>query len=466
MRDKHVKIVATIGPASHSAKDLLELAEAGVDVFRINLSHATAEEVEQRCGWIREAEAKIDKPLAIMGDLPGPKIRITPVKPDVVLEKGQKFIFSKDITVGDEKGCGLNHPEIIDILEIGAIIFIDDGTLKLKVEKKLSDAVEATVLAGGSLKSKKGFSAEGISLSTTGVSDKDKEGIAMMVKNNADALAVSFVQTRRDMVAVRTLLPEDSKIMLIAKIETAQGVENAEDILSVSDGLMVARGDLGLSVPFATVPHIQKQLIELCVKKAKPVITATQMLESMISKPIPTRAEVTDVSNAILDRTDAIMLSAETAEGKFPVESVETMVKIIDESLQWLKPYEYKEENTTDNSISDHVGRIADQVGATLIIAFTHSGITARRISRHRHKQAIIAVSPNAAMMRGLNFSWGVYPRLIKPTKSFEDMREQARELAMKNGIVDLIKGDKYLIAAGMPFGQSGNTNMILVQVV
>jgi pyruvate kinase len=466
MKNKHVKIVATIGPASHSAEDILALAEAGVDVFRINLSHAFPEEVADRCKWIREAEVKLGKPLAIMGDLAGPKIRISPMKPDVVIEKGQKFIVSKDIELGDEKGCGLNHSSIVDILEVGAEVFIDDGTIKLVVDKKFRNYVETVVLVGGLLKSKKGFSAEGISLSTTGVSAKDKEGIKMMVEHQADALAISFVQTTRDVVSVRTLLPEDSDIMLIAKIETANGVENAEDILSVSDGMMVARGDLGLAVPIATVPHIQKQLIELCVKHAKPVITATQMLESMISKPIPTRAEVTDVANAILDRTDAIMLSAETAEGKFPLETVETMVKIIDESVKWLKPYEYKEENSAENSISEHVGRVADQIQANLIIAFTHSGVTARRISRHRHRQAIVAVSPHPATIRKLCFSWGVYPHVIKPTKGFDDMLKQARELAVSNEIVKVSKDQQYLIAAGMPFGQSGSTNMILVQKV
>ena len=466
MRQQHVKIVATIGPASHSADDILALAKAGVDVFRINLSHATPDEVEERSRWIRQAELELGKPLAIMGDLPGPKIRITPMKPDTVLQKGQRFILSKEIEIGDENGCGLNHPSIINILEPGAEVFIDDGTIKLVVDKRVKDTVETIVLVGGHLKSKKGFSAEGISLSTTGVSDKDKEGIRMMVKNGADALAISFVQTRRDVISVKTLLPEDSKMMLIAKIETANGVENAEDILSVSDGMMVARGDLGLAVPLAKVPHIQKQLIDLCIKHAKPVITATQMLESMVSKPMPTRAEVTDVSNAILDKTDAVMLSAETAEGKFPVETVETMAKIIDEANKWVKPYEYKEEGTTENAISEHVGQVADQTGSSLIIAFTHSGVTARRISRHRHRQPIVVASMSPETIRRLCFSWGVYPHLIRATRGFDDMLIQARELAQKNAVKSLVKGQKYLISAGMPFGESGSTNMILVQTV
>lgn len=466
MKIKPVKIVATIGPASHSEGDIRELARAGVNVFRINFSHATLEEAAERVNWIRQAEKELNMPLAIMGDLPGPKIRISDMKANTILEKGQKFLIRKDITVGDKDGCGLNHASIVDILEPGAEVFIDDGTIKLVIDKKEGDTIVTTVLVGGLLKPKKGFSAEGISLSSAGLGEKDKQAIKSMIEHNADALAVSFVQTEKDILAVRKLLPQGSKIMLIAKIETANGVENAEKILEYSDGLMVARGDLGLAVPIAQVPHIQKQLIDLCVRKAKPVITATQMLESMISKPLPTRAEVTDVANAILDRTDAVMLSAETAEGKFPVETVETMVKIIQEAVKHLQSYEYKEEETPDNSISSAVGRVADQVKAKLIVAFTQSGVTARRISRHRHQQAIIAVCSDPTIIRGLNFSWGVYPHLIRPTQGFDDMLGQAAEIAKSNHIEKLNKDDLYVIAAGIPFGRSGSTNMVLVEKV
>lgn len=463
---KPVKIVATIGPATHSQAMIEELARSGVDIFRINLSHAYDEEVADRCKWIREAEKVLDRPLTIMGDLPGPKIRITEMKPDTILTKGQTFIIDKNIIIGDEKGCGLNHPSIIDILEVGAEVFIDDGTIKLIVSQKLKEAVETTVLVGGHLKSKKGFSAEGIALDVTGVSEKDKKGIELMLKNNADALAVSFVQSPEDILEVRKLLPKGSKIMLIAKIETVKGVENAEAILEVSDGMMVARGDLGLAVPIAKVPHIQKKLIDMCVQHAKPVITATQMLESMISKPIPTRAEVADVANAILDKTDAVMLSAETAEGKFPEETVRMMVKIINEAVRDITPNEYKEKRTIPNAISDAVGKVALQIEAKLIIAFTQSGVTARRIARHRQPLSIIAVSPDPTIIHGLNFVWGVHPYNIKNTKGFDDMLEQAKELAVENRVLSLEKDENYVIAAGMPFGQAGSTNMILVKTV
>lgn len=466
MKTKPVKIVATIGPATHSEEKVFELAQAGVDVFRINFSHATREEAIDRVKWIRAAEAKLDKPLAILGDLPGPKIRISEMEPNTVLEKGQKFIISKKIEKGDTKGCGLNHPSIVDILEVGAEVFIDDGTLKLVVDKKVDGAVETTVLVGGLIKPRKGFSAEGISLQNVGLSEKDKAAIEVMIEQNADALAVSFVQTPEDVLAVRKLLPKESKVMLIPKIETAGGVERAKDILEVSDGMMVARGDLGLAVPIAKVPHIQKQLIDLCVQEAKPVITATQMLESMITKPLPTRAEVTDVANAILDRTDAVMLSAETAEGKFPVETIETMVKIIEEAVKRVQIYEYKERKTTSNAITDAVGKVADFIGAKLMVALTESGRTARRISRHRHQQPILALTPDPKTFRNLNFVWGVHPVLVDPLKDFNDMLPLVHKIAEDNRVKSLEKDDLYVLSAGVPYGKTGTTNMVLVQKV
>lgn len=416
--------------------------------------------------WIREAEKAVKRPLSIMGDLPGPKIRISNMKPDTVLEKGQKFIISKKIAIGDTHGCGLNFPSIVNILQPGAEVFIDDGTIKLVIDKKIPDAVEATVLVGGLLKPRKGFSAEGIALSTRGVSEKDKEAIALMVKLKADSLAVSFVQTAQNIWQVRKLLPPDSKIALIAKIETAYGVDNAEEILEEADGMMVARGDLGLAIPIAKVPLIQKRLITLCVKNAKPVITATQMLESMITKPIPTRAEVGDVANAILDRTDAVMLSAESAEGKFPIETVEMMVKIIHETVSHVEVYEYKERKTTGNAITDSAGIIADQISAKLIIVFTESGRTARRISRHRHQVPILAISPRNVTIHNLNYSWNVYPQLKQDVTDFDQLLKLAKDIAINNSICPLEKNDLYIVSAGIPFRTSGTTNMILVQKI
>lgn len=335
MKDNNVKIVATIGPASHSARMILELAKAGVDVFRINLTHAKPNEIADRIKWIREAGIKVKKPLAVLGDLGGSKIRIGDMLLNTILDPGQKFIVFKNLKIGDKYGCGINHPSILDDLNVGAEVFIDDGNIKLVVTGKSKDEIETTVVVGGNLRSKKGFSAVGISLSGMGVSLKDKEATKLMIRHNTDMLAISFVESKKEILDIKKLLPKNSKIKIIAKIETAKGVENAKEILENSDGLMIARGDLGLAVPLSTVPHIQKDLIKLGNSKKKFVITATHMLESMITKPIPTRAEVSDVANAVLDGTDAVMLSAETAEGKFPVETVEMMKGIIKEAEKY-----------------------------------------------------------------------------------------------------------------------------------
>lgn len=466
MKHLPVKIVATIGPASHSKEMILDLARAGVDIFRLNLSHAEPNEVAERCQWIREAEDVLQRPLTIIGDLPGPKIRVGTMKPDAVLEKGQTFIISKKIEEGDAHGCGLNNPEYVDLFQEGAEVFMDDGAIKLVVNKKLEDAVETTVVAGGHLRSRKGVAVEGVLVESTGVSEKNKENIKLILEHKIDALAISFTRTKHDVLAVKELLPHDSGIMIIAKIETAMGVENAEEIIEVAHGMMIGRGDLGLSVPIAQVPHIQKRLIDLCVSHGKPVITATQMLESMISRPMPTRAEVTDVANAILDKTDAVMLSAETAEGKFPVETVEMMIKIIAEAVKRIEPHEEPEEKTITNAISYSVGRIAQKIGAKIIIAYTQSGKTASRIAKHRHPQPIIAVSPNPTIIRNLNFVWGVHPHLIHETKGFDGMLSQTKEIAKENRVVRLEAGEIYVISAGMPFGETGTTNMILVENV
>lgn len=464
MKLKKVKIVATTGPASDSYETVLALAHAGVDVFRINLSHATQEEIDNRFEWVRRAEKETKRPLAIMGDLAGPKIRIETIAEGAELIKGKTVKILEGHIDGDATQFSLNFPEIISMIEPGAEIYVDDGAIKLRAEKKIEGGVEAVVTVGGPLLSRKGFLAEGIALSKTGISAKDKASIALMVEKGADALALSFVQTAEDVKEVKNLLPKDSKIILVAKIETAGGVENAESILDEADVLLVARGDMGLAVPMAQVPHIQKDLIKLCLRKSKPVITATQMLESMVSRSIPTRAEVTDVANAILDGTDCVMLSAETARGAFPVETVETMSNIIREALKHRDHIDFKEDPAISNAVSAAAGDIADQVGAELIVAFTESGRCARNISRHRHKEVILAASPNPETVRQLNFSWGVYPTLIETKKDFEDFRKQAKHLAANNNVHTVEKDQPFIIVAGMPFGEAGTTNMILVE--
>ncbi len=461
---KKVKIVATLGPASDNAEMILKLAKTGVDVFRLNLSHRTREESELSFKNIRAAEKAVGRPLAIMGDLAGPKIRIGNVRAEVDLVAGQKIkIVSKNVE-GDASQISLNFPEILKNLEKNAEIYIGDGLIKLIVEKKIENGVLARVVVGGKLKSRKGFSAQGLAISQFKLSAKDKEDIKTMVELGADALAVSFVQTRKDIEAVLKLLPKGKHPIVIAKIETRAGVTNAEDILRVAGGVMVARGDLGLAVRLPELPQIQKTLIRQALAVAKPVITATQMLESMTFGHMPTRAEVSDVANAILDGTDAVMLSGETAMGQFPIEAVQTMADIIQETSSHVLAREFRQLGGVTDAVSASVVKIADQVGAKLIVVFTQSGFSARQISRHRHEQPIIALSPDPSTVHKLNFSYGVSTQVVDNIENVDQLIKVAQAIARSNEVIKLKKGDYYVISAGVPFGQSGSTNLALVQ--
>ena len=462
---KKVKIVATIGPASDSPEMLLKLAERGVNVFRLNLSHKNREEMLANIATIRAVEKKLGWPLTIMGDLGGPKIRTGSFDKEYNLETGHKLEIVSDQVTGNDEKFSLNFPSIIDSLEPGAEVYLNDGIPKLEVVKKTKAGVIVKVVVPGLVKSRMGFMAQGLALEKFELTAKDKHDIKVMVEGGADALAVSFVQTAKDVEAVKKLLPKTGpRPMLIAKIETLAGVANAEEILHMADGLMVARGDLGYAVPMAEVPHIQKKLINIALRHAKPVITATQMLESMTFSHLPTRAEVTDVANAILDGTDAVMLSGETARGKYPLEVVSTMAKIIKRAESDVAMREFQEEDQISDAISASTVKIADQVGARLIIVFTHSGPTARRIARHRHSQPIIALSPDQQTVHRLNFSGGVMPMLVKKVMSFDEFVVEARKVALNNPLLKLKKGEPFVVSAGVPFGQTGTTNMVLIE--
>lgn len=460
-----VKIIATLGPASDSREKILDLAQAGVDVFRINLSHAQKNEVFERVNRIRQAEKIFGQPLAIMGDLVGPKIRIGTVEPGVILEKGRKLKILTKQTYGSSDSVSINFPQIIKNLEKNHEIYLGDGEIKLEVIEKLPEGVLTKTVVGGEMRPRMGFSSHGISMRFP-LTEKDEGDIKMMVEAGADALAVSFVQTKHNIEEVRKLLPDRNPPMLIAKIETMAAVENAEEILEVSDGMMVARGDLGFSVPLPELPHIQKRLIDLCQRKSKPVITATQMLESMIKSYLPTRAEVTDVANAILDGTDAVMLSAETAIGSFPVETVRTMSSIIRAAETRVTEKLFKSSETIPDAISGSTVKVADQIGAPLIIVFTEGGYTARVIARHRPQQPIFALSPNHRTVHQLCFSGGVFPFLTKSIGSFDQVLNLSRKIIKANTILKLKKGDPFVISAGAPFGRSGTTNLVWVNKV
>ncbi len=461
-----VKIVATLGPASESAEMILELAKRGVNMFRINLSHATVDEVRMRIKRVRAAERQLGKPLAVLGDLAGPKIRIGDVKPNFVLHAGQVIkVFAKPV-IGSEDGISINIPSILKHIEPGAEIFLDDGLLKLEVEKVSPDCVHARVLFGGLLKPRKSFSVHGIIVENFSLSAKDKSDIKLMVAEGADMIAVSFVQTHNDINAVKKLLPRGKAPFVIAKIETPSAVQNIESITEAADGIMIARGDLGLAVPMSELPHIQKYLTRIALRHGKPVITATQMLESMTHNPLPTRAEVADVANAIVDGTDAIMLSGETAGGKHPAEVVKMMAEIVHTSVPHVEERTFPDQDSATDAVSASAVKIAEQTGSKLIIAFTQSGTTARRIARHKPHQPIIALTPSAHVIRELAISWGIYSMPTKLVKNLDAIIEEAKRVARNNPVYPLKKGESFIICAGVPFGQAGTSNWVLVQKV
>ncbi len=452
---RKVKIVATLGPSSDSLETVLKLAEAGVDIFRLNLSHRAHEESVKSFENIRKAEKIIGRPLSVMGDLAGPKIRIGNVQSNAILETGQKIeIIASSHRSENSRALTLNFPEIIASIQKGAEIYLGDGDIKLEAIGKTENGIITKTISGGPLRDKMSFSVVGLSLKSFALSSKDKSDIKSMIGLGADALAVSFVQEKKDIESVLKLLPKENRPLIIAKIETKRGVENAESILEVSDGLMVARGDLGLSVPIAEVPNIQKELISLALKKSKPIITATQMLDSMTKNPLPTRAEVADVANAVLDGTDAVMLSGETALGKFPVESVCMMSQIISATSNQVGIRSYFANDNQANAIASSLVKIADEIGAKAIVVLTHSGRSARLISRHRPNQPIIALSPNENTLHRLNFVWGVQTRLITLTTTIDDSIQEAKTQALAHKNLHLKKGDRVAISAGFPFGK------------
>lgn len=463
---RKVKIIATIGPASANKDALIRLIDAGVNVFRVNFSHLNKEKAVALVGMIRAAERVSKKTVSIMGDLGGPKIRIGPVAPGVVLKNGDTIKIVSDQIAGSQEMISINYPLLLQNLQKGMAIHIGDGVIRLEVEKKVDGGVVARVTAGGPLESRKGFSVEGIDPTKFSLSKKDKEDIQTAVEMKMDALAISFVQTAKDIALVRKLLPKENAPMLIAKIETAAGVQNAEAILDVVDGMMIARGDLGFSMPMEELPYIQKRLIQLALHKAKPIITATQMLESMIYNHLPTRAEVSDVAKAVLDGTDCVMLSGETAVGKFPEETVRMMGKIIDAAVPRIAERHFPDEDTIADAVSASAVSMASQIDAKLICVFTQSGSTAKRVARYRPTQSVLALSPDHRMLHRLNFSWGICPVIIRSIRNVDQMMEEGKKAARKNDIVKLSEGDPFVISAGIPFGKSGTTNLVLVDKV
>ncbi|MFA6094580.1 MAG: pyruvate kinase [Candidatus Paceibacterota bacterium] len=469
---KKTKIVATIGPATESAEMLEKLVDAGLNVMRLNFSHGDFVEHQKRVDNIKKVMKKTGKTVAILQDLSGPKIRIGEFYQDRVnLVAGEDFMLTTgDKIIGDEHKAWVNYPTLHEELKVGGFVLLDDGKKKLEVIDIKGNEIHCKIIVGGETKGRRGVNLPGAYLKISSITDKDRKDFEFGVKNKVDFIALSFVRRAEDVIELRGMLDKaKSKAMIISKIETEEAIENFDKILEVTDGIMVARGDLAIEIPAEKVPMLQKMMIEKCNEVGKPVITATQMLESMIKLPVPTRAEVSDVANAILDGTDGIMLSEETTLGSYPVESVKVMARVAHE-IEESYPERYIGCTnpgcmTISDSITGSVVDTAHDIGAKVIIALTETGFTARMISRYKPEPIVLALSPNEKTIAQLSLSWGCLPMKIEKFKSLNDVFKVVRAYCLKNKLAD--KGDKVVIVAGAPFGTKGvETNMMVVEKI
>lgn len=463
---RRTKIVCTIGPAS-SADGIVRRLVRHVDVFRINFSHGDRESHLAEIRSIRREALKAEKTVAILQDLPGPKIRVGKMRGgSAELQKGSRFSLTSQETVGDSERASVNYPDLLRSLEKGDLLHLADGIIKLRVEEKQEGSVNCLVLAGGTLGSGKGVNAPGVKMKVGYPTPQDAGHLRFGLKHSVDFVAASFVRTAGDLRAIRRLLG-DTPPFLVAKIEKREAVENFDSILDEADGIMVARGDLGIETPIEAVPAVQKEIVAKCNSRGKPVIVATQMLVSMVSSPVPSRAEVTDVSTAILDGADAVMLSDETAIGKYPVESVQMLERIARSAeRQYRAPSLQGFEagrGTTEEGIGRAACRLADYVGAKAIVAPTQTGSTARRVAMYRPRQPIVALCTESRIARRLKLYRGVIPVVSRRAKTVDWIFSRADLAAENLGLAD--KGDKIVVTSGTP-GMKGTTNLIKVSEV
>ncbi|TYR82174.1 pyruvate kinase [Priestia megaterium] len=472
---RKTKIVCTIGPASESVEKLVELMNAGLNVCRLNFSHGDFEEHGARIVNIREAAKQTGKTIGILLDTKGPEIRTHTMENGAIdLVEGSEIIVSMQEVVGTTEKFSITYPGLIEDVQKGSKILLDDGLIGLEVLEvnKVAGEIRTKVLNPGTLKNKKGVNVPNVSVNLPGITEKDANDIVFGIGQGIDFIAASFVRRASDVLEIRELLENHnaSHIQIISKIENQEGVDNIEEILEVSDGLMVARGDLGVEIPAEEVPLVQKELIRKCNALGKPVITATQMLDSMQRNPRPTRAEASDVANAIFDGTDAIMLSGETAAGSYPVEAVQTMHSIASRAEQALNYREILQQRSkqvgtsTTDAIGQSVVHTALNLNASAILAPTESGYTAKIVSKYRPQSPIVAVAANDSVARRLSLVWGVTPVVGERVNTIDDMLDNAVNDAVKTGIVS--HGDLVVITAGVPVGESGATNLMKVQVV
>lgn len=469
---RKTKIICTMGPVLENDQIIRTLMQEGMDVARFNFSHGDHAEQMGRLERLKRIRAELGLPVAALLDTKGPEIRIGKFENGKVeLVKGQTFTLTvKDIT-GDENQVSISYKDILQDVEEGMVVLLDDGLIAMKIEKLTAMDMICKVINGGVLGDKKGVNIPGAKLSMPFISQKDYDDIVFGIENGFDFIAASFTRTADDILEIRRIFQEKNchSMNIIAKIENMQGVENIDDIIRVADGIMIARGDMGVEIPLEDVPVIQKMIIKKVCNAGKQVITATQMLDSMMKNPRPTRAEATDVANAIYDGTSAIMLSGETAAGQYPVEALKTMVRIAvrtEQDIDYRKRFKMRESDErpdVTNAISHATCTTATDLGAATIITVTKSGKTARMISKYRPECPIIGCTTEDYVCRQLNLSWGVVPLLIEEEQNTDDLFDHAVDAAVKTGLVR--QGDLTVITAGVPLGVSGTTNLIKVHV-
>ena len=469
---RKTKIICTLGPSTDKGDVLRELIANGMNVARFNFSHGSYEEHGGRLANLKALREELGKPVAALLDTKGPEIRLKEFKNGVeMLEAGQTFTLTTREVEGTKEICSITYKDLPHDVHEGGTIMLDDGLIMLRIEKVTDTDIPCTVLNSGKIKTKKGVNVPGVHLSMPYLSQKDREDIIFGIQNGFDFIAASFVRTAQDVYDIRNLLNEyDSNIRIIAKIENREGVNNIDSILSAADAVMVARGDLGVEIDFTELPGIQKNIIDRSFSFGKPIVTATQMLDSMMVNPRPTRAEISDVANAIYDGTSAIMLSGETAAGAYPVEALKTMSAIAERTEN--EPH-YRDERFKDAahgqiSVSDATAHAAcltaRDVNAAAIVTVSESGNTARLLSKYRPTQPIIACVMNEQVQRQLSLSWGITSLLMGPAKSTDELIEMSTALAQKNGY--LHNGELAVVTAGVPVGVSGTTNMIKIHMV
>jgi pyruvate kinase len=466
---RRTKIVATIGPATSSPEVLRALIEAGATTLRLNFSHGTHDDHQRSIRLIRQTSFELNQPVGILQDLQGPKIRLGRFADgSIVLKKGDRFILTSNLMTGTQEMSSVTYEPLADEVPAGATILLDDGRVEMRVEeiKPVAGELHCEVVVGGVLSNNKGVNFPGVYLSIKALTDKDRKDLTFGLDQGVDWVALSFVRNPNDVLEIKELISAAGKqVPVIVKIEKHEAIEEMEAILSISDGVMVARGDLGVELPAEDVPILQKRLIRTANRMGIPVITATQMLDSMVHSPRPTRAEVSDVANAILDGTDAVMLSNETAVGKYPIEAVSTMAQIACRIEQ--EPLKRNLEATgrsIPNAISQAVGNIAEQLGAAAIMTLTKTGATARNVSKFRPQKPILAVTPHVDVARQLQLVWGVKPLLVLDLPSTGQTFQAAVNVAQEKDLLQ--EGDLIVMTAGTLQGVSGSTDLIKVEVV